>query len=629
MLKVRVSFKPLNDVIEVERGTSLLKAAFQAGIRLEAECGGMGRCGKCKLVVTKGVCPVTPKEREYLTPFEINNKVRLACQALVQAPTLVSLLAAPPAKDQILEEGVSRTVAFEPAIKKRFLELHRADLKSEKPLDQLIFGFLEQAGIRRPNLDFSSLKTLPLLLRNNSGGVTALLQDRQVLGFEAGDTTDRIYGLAVDIGTTTVVGYLFDLSSGNLLGVDSALNSQSSYGSDVVSRIEHALEVPEGLNQLQSEVTATINRIIEKLGRLKNISSKEIYSLMLVGNTPMNHLFWGISPHFLSRFPYSPLTAEALCVSARDAEVQMNPLGRVFSLPLISGFIGSDTVGVVLSTGLHKSKLPRMAIDIGTNGEIVLTNGKTMVACSCAAGPAFEGAHIQCGMRGTSGAIDRVYLSDGEIRYHVIDEVPPKGICGSGLVDAMAVMLQAGLVNGNGQLLNAEAVANPALARLIGREKYTQLALTGEGQPAGGEKVVVTRKDISELQLAKGAIRAGIKILMDRLGLRESDIREVYLAGGFGNYVSPESAVTIGLLPTFQKAKITPVGNAAGSGAKMALLSTRAFKEAVKIAKRVEHVELANIPQFQQEFAKGVLFQTWISEKYYPEEKFQKKPCKP
>ncbi|MCK5417371.1 MAG: ATP-binding protein, partial [Desulfobacterales bacterium] len=243
--------------------------------------------------------------------------------------------------------------------------------------------------------------------------------------------------------------------------------------------------------------------------------------------------------------------------------------------------------------------------------------------------PAFEGAHIQCGMRGTSGAIDRVYLSDGEIRYHVIDEVPPKGICGSGLVDAMAVMLQAGLVNGNGQLLNAEAVANPALARLIGREKYTQLALTGEGQPVGGEKVVVTRKDISELQLAKGAIRAGIKILMDRLGLRESDIREVYLAGGFGNYVSPESAVTIGLLPTFQKAKITPVGNAAGSGAKMALLSTRAFKEAVKIAERVEHVELANIPQFQQEFAKGVLFQTWISEKYYPEEKFQKKPCKP
>lgn len=608
MPKVRVRFKPLDEVTEVERGTSVLKAAFQAGLRLDAECGGMGRCGKCRVMVAKGVSRITPKEREYLTPYDIKNKIRLACQANVQASTVVSLLSEPSVKDQILEAGVSRTVAFDPAIKKHFLDLDKADLKHEKPLDQLIRGFLEQAGIRKPILDFSCLKTLPLALQNNAGGVTAILQGRQVLGFEAGDTRDRIYGLAVDLGTTTVVGYLFDLGTGNLAGVDSALNSQSSYGSDVVSRIEHAIQTPQGLEQLKAEVISTINRIIEKLCDLKNISNREIYSLYLVGNTPMNHLFWGISPCFLARFPYNPLTVKALGVSARDVNVQMNPLGRVFSLPLISGFIGSDTVGVILSTGLHKSRLPRLAIDIGTNGEIVLTDGKAMAACSCAAGPAFEGAHIQCGMRATSGAIDRVYLSDGEIRYHVIDEVPPKGICGSGLVDAVKVMLTAGLLNSNGKLLDPEAVANPRLARLIRREKYMQLALTGEHKPIGGKTVVVTRKDISELQLAKGAMRAGINILMDKLGLRESDIREVYLAGGFGNYVNPASAVAIGLLPVFQKAKITPVGNAAGSGAKMALLSTGAFKEAVKIAERVEHVELANIPQFQQEFAKGVLF---------------------
>ncbi|MGW8301070.1 MAG: ASKHA domain-containing protein [Desulfobacterales bacterium] len=608
MPKIRVRFKPQDKVTEVERGTSLLKAAFQAGLRLEAECGGMGRCGKCRVVVTKGVSSITPKEREYLTPYDIDNKIRLACQANAQASTVVSLLSAPSAKDQILEAGVSPTVAFDPAIKKHFLDLDKADLKHEKPLDQLIRGFLEQAGITRPILDFSCLKTLPLPLQNNTGGVTAILQGRQVLGFEAGDTRDRIYGLAVDVGTTTVVGYLFDLASGNLAGVNSALNSQSIYGSDVVSRIEHAIETPQGLEQLKAEVLSTINRIIKKLCDLKNISNREIYSLYLVGNTPMNHLFWGILPCFLARFPYNPLTVKALCVSAGDVNVQMNPLGRVFSLPLISGFIGSDTVGVILSTGLHKSRLPRMAIDIGTNGEIVLTDGKAMAACSCAAGPAFEGAHIQCGMRATSGAIDRVYLSDGKIRYHVIDEVPPKGICGSGLVDAVKVMLTAGLVNRNGKLSDPEAVANPRLARLIRREKYPQMVLTGERKPIGGEAVVVTNKDISELQLAKGAMRAGINILMDKLGLRDSDIREVYLAGGFGNYVNPESAVTIGLLPVFPNAKITPVGNAAGSGAKMALLSTRAFKEAVKIAERVEHVELANIPQFQQEFAKGVLF---------------------
>ena len=410
MPKVRVRFKPLDEVTEVERGTSVLKAAFQAGLRLDAECGGMGRCGKCRVMVAKGVSRITPKEREYLTPYDIKNKIRLACQANVQASTVVSLLSEPSVKDQILEAGVSRTVAFDPAIKKHFLDLDKADLKHEKPLDQLIRGFLEQAGIRKPILDFSCLKTLPLALQNNAGGVTAILQGRQVLGFEAGDTRDRIYGLAVDVGTTTVVGYLFDLGTGNLAGVDSALNSQSSYGSDVVSRIEHAIQTPQGLEQLKAEVISTINRIIEKLCDLKNISNREIYSLYLVGNTPMNHLFWGISPCFLARFPYNPLTVKALGVSARDVNVQMNPLGRVFSLPLISGFIGSDTVGVILSTGLHKSRLPRLAIDIGTNGEIVLTDGKAMAACSCAAGPAFEGAHIQCGMRATSqseiGSID-------------------------------------------------------------------------------------------------------------------------------------------------------------------------------------------------------------------------------
>jgi uncharacterized 2Fe-2S/4Fe-4S cluster protein (DUF4445 family) len=608
MPKVKIRFKSLNKEINVERGSSLLQAVFQTGLKLDAECGGMGRCGKCKLVVSRGITPVTPREREYLTPFEIRHKIRLACQAFVRAPTVLSLLPAPSGKDQILEEGLAPAVTFQSAVRKYFLDVRAADLKKEKPLDRLIIELLSRSGVRKPVFDLACLRLLPLLLGNNSDGVTALLNKRQVLGFEAGNTTDQIYGLAVDIGTTTVVGYLFDLESGHLMGVESALNSQSAFGSDVVSRIQHAIETPEGLGQLQAEVTTTINRIIEKICSRKNISSSKIYSLVIVGNTPMNHLFWGISPNFLSRFPYNPLTTDALCVSARAVKVQMNPLGRVFSLPLVSGFIGSDTVGVILSTGLHKSKLPRLAIDIGTNGEIVLTDGKTLVACSTAAGPAFEGAHIQCGMRGASGAIDRVYLVDDRIRYHVIDEVPPKGICGSGLVDAVAVMLKTGLVNADGHLLNPEEVAHLPKRCLIQRKKYNQLVLTGKHKPAGGEKIVVTRKDISELQLAKAAMHAGIKILLDRLHLKEADIREVYLAGGFGNYVNPESAVTIGLLPSFPNARITPVGNAAGSGAKMALLSTTAFKAAIRIAERVEHVELANMLNFHQEFAKGVLF---------------------
>jgi uncharacterized 2Fe-2S/4Fe-4S cluster protein (DUF4445 family) len=608
MAKYSVTFKPQNIDIEVERGTSLLKAISKAGLRLETDCGGMGRCGKCKVVVHKGTTPLTPREREYLTPFEIKNRVRLACQAYIRGATVVSLPPAPSGEDRILEEGIDRAVTFQPAITKYYLDLLPADFKRQASIGKIITDSLLQHGLQKPLIDFSCLKTLPSLLHQNTTGVTALVVNSEVFGFEVGDTADCHYGLAVDIGTTTVVGYLFDLTDGCLMGVDSALNRQSVHGSDVVSRIEYALTAPEGLTRLQGEACDTINQIIDKLCYLHKISGDDIYSLVLVGNTAMNHLFWGISPRFLSRYPYNPLTVSPVCDAGKDTGLKMNNLGRVFSLPLVSGFIGSDTVGVVLSTGLHKSRIPRLAIDIGTNGEIVLTDGKNLVACSCAAGPAFEGAHIQCGMRGSSGAIDQVYLAGGEVRYHVIDEIPAKGICGSGLVDAVAVMLEAKLITHNGKLLGKDEIPNPTFARMVTREKYNQFVLTGPNESDKGNKVVICQKDISELQLAKGAMRAGIKILMDQLGLCDQDIREVYLAGGFGNYVRPESAVAIGLLPVFKKAKITPVGNAAGSGAKMTLLSTKALTEAIKIAEHIEYVELANVQEFYQEFAKGVLF---------------------
>jgi uncharacterized 2Fe-2S/4Fe-4S cluster protein (DUF4445 family) len=331
---------------------------------------------------------------------------------------------------------------------------------------------------------------------------------------------------------------------------------------------------------------------------------------VVVGNTSMIHLFCGMSPRFLSRSPYNPLTADALDIPSQELGLKINPFGRVISLPLVSGFIGSDTIGVVLSTGLHKSRVPRMAIDIGTNGEIVCTDGKKLLASSCAAGPAFEGAHIQCGMRGTTGAIDQVCLSQGMIQYHVIDSVLPKGICGSGLVDAVAEMLKAGIIAIDGRLMSQDEIANSPYAHLISREQYNQFTLTVNDSKNPGQDVVITQRDIRELQLAKGAMRAGIKILMDELGLEKKDIREVYLAGGFGNYVRPENALAIGLLPNFKNSKITQVGNAAGSGAKIVLLSAKTLKEAVKIAEKIEYIELAKVSDFQQEFVKAMDFAT-------------------
>jgi uncharacterized 2Fe-2S/4Fe-4S cluster protein (DUF4445 family) len=603
---VKIIFKPLNQEAEVECGTSLLKAARIAGVSIPSECGGMGRCGKCKVLVQKGVTPLTPREREYLTPEEIRRKIRLACQAIVKRPAVVSMLSLPSGKEHILEEGIRRSVAFQPFIKKYFLHICPNDLKKERSLDDIVSEFLVEQGLSTPVMAFSCLKTLPSLLQKNCKGITALVKDDEVLGFELGDTSDQIFGVAVDIGTTTVVGYLFDLCQGTLVSVDSALNHQSSLGSDVVSRIEYALNTPDGLDRLQSMAADTINHIIENLCSISGISGVNIYGLVIVGNTAMHHLFLGISPQFLARYPYNPLIGHVLSVPANTVGLKVSPMARIISLPLVSGFMGADTVGVVMATGLHRSKIPKMAIDIGTNGEIVLTDGSTMVACSCAAGPAFEGAQIQCGMRGVSGAIDRVDFSENGFQCHVIDELPPKGICGSGLVDAVAAMRTAGLISDKGRLLSKEQAPQAYYSRLLTREKYGEFVLSPKRRSGGAEEVVITQKDIRELQLAKGAMMAGIRILMNTLGLQEEDIREVYLAGAFGNYLRADSAKAIGLLPVFKNARITQVGNAAGTGAKMALLSTRALNHADRIARQIKYVDLAKVSDFQQQFMKGM-----------------------
>ena len=607
-MKIKVRFKPLDREVEVEPGTSLLTAARQAGIVLESDCGGMGRCGKCKVVVRSRVTPLTPREREYLTPFEIAQKVRLACQILVKRPTSVSLLSMPAGKEHILEEGISHAVAFQPHLRKYYLNTTAADWKKEQTISEIIEHALRQQVTKRPIIGLACLKTLPSLLGSDQIGLTALLKDNEVLALEPGDTSGKVYGMAVDVGTTTVVGYLFDLTQGKLIGVDSSLNQQSVHGSDVISRIDYSLHTPDGLPKLQRQVIETVNQIIGRLCLVNGISNSNIYTLVMVGNTTMTHLFWGMSPRFLSRFPYNPLTREGLCLPPEGMGLEMNPFGRVFSLPLVSGFIGSDTTGVVLSTGLHRSRVPKMAIDIGTNGEIVLTDGEVILSCSCAAGPAFEGAHIECGMRGVSGAVDRVDFVENTVRCHVIDEVPAKGICGSGLVDAVAGMLKAGLISTDGRLLTKEEVPHSPYAPLVKHGKYNHFIVSSGKGAAGARDVVITQKDIRELQLAKGAMMAGIRILMDRLGLGEQDIRVVYLAGAFGNYVRPESALAIGLLPVLPKAKITQVGNAAGSGAKMALLSTKALKEAEKVAEKIQYLELAKISDFQQQFVNGMVF---------------------
>jgi len=594
--------------VEVVKGDSLLEAARLASLSLEGDCGGRGSCGMCRVLVHEGITPLTSLEKKLLSSQDVAQGLRLACQARVKSPAQVNLLAPTTIKHHILEEGVGRAVRLQPALKKHFLPVGKADWKKKGPLAGMIQKLLNQVGVRRAALDVSALQSLGALEPAGQEGLTALVYGSQVLGFEAGDTSRQLWGLAVDIGTTTVVGYLCELINGRIPAVDAALNGQQILGADVITRIDYAMNEPQGLERMRDLVLSTINDILERLCERQGLSRQAIYSLMIVGNTTMNQLFWGIPPHFLARAPYNPISSEALCASAKELGLQINPLGMVFSLPVVSGFIGSDTVAMVLATGLHKSKSPKIALDIGTNGEIVLTDGKRMVACSCAAGPAFEGAHIQCGMRGCSGAIDQVDFKDGQVTYHVIDESPPQGICGSGLVDALSGLLAAGLITADGRLLTRQEAGDSTYSKHLSEESYNQFLLTEIDPPPGNRAVMITQKDIREVQLAKGAMLAGIRILLEHLGLGTEDVREVYLAGAFGNYVRAQSALDIGLLPVFPRAIIHQVGNAAGSGAKMALLSHRTFKEAKRIADRIEYIDLARVPDFQQQFVKGMAF---------------------
>jgi uncharacterized 2Fe-2S/4Fe-4S cluster protein (DUF4445 family) len=607
-MKIKVIFMPGGREVEVDEGACLLEAARIAKVGLDGDCGGRGNCGKCRVLAREGLAPFTSLEKKLLSSQDVEQGVRLACQAQVKSPAQVTLLATTSARHHILEEGISRAVRLQPALSKQFLRMEKDDWKKKGPLAGMIQKLLGEAGVQRANLNVFALQSLGAMDPTDQEGLTALLFESQVLGFELGDTTRQLWGLAVDIGTTTVVGYLVDLTCGRITAVDAALNGQQIHGADVITRIDYALHEPQGLERLRGLVLSTINGIIERLCKRQGLSSLAIYSLVVVGNTTINQLFWGILPRLLVRPPYNPISTEGLSAPVRGLGLQINPLGIVFSLPLVSGFIGSDTVGVVLATGLHKSKKPKIALDIGTNGEIVLSDGQRMVACSCAAGPAFEGAHIQCGMRGCSGAIDQVNFKKGQITYHVIDQAPPQGICGSGLVDAIAGLLAAGLITADGRLLTRQEAAGSPYSGRLSEESFNQFLLTETPPRSGSRPVVITQKDIREVQLAKGAMLAGVRILLDLLELRTEDVRDVLLAGAFGNYVRPQSALGIGLLPVFPRARTRQVGNAAGSGAQMALLSQTAFREAMRIADRIEYIDLALAPDFQQQFVKGMAF---------------------
>jgi len=620
MESFRVLFQPDGRTVDVDEGHTVIDAARKAGIHLNSPCGGTGVCGNCKVLITDGDdIPVTESDREHFREHELEEGYRLACQLRVTSDLTVLIPDETRLSDQkILETGAERTVTPDPMLTKTHLELTPPELPDQRADADRVGSAIPSPG-GRFRFPLHVIRSLPKLLRKKEFNVTAVVFDGELICIEPGDTTDTCFGIAVDIGTTTVVGTLVELRTGEVKGVAGRTNPQVAYGDDVVSRIDYAGTEKDGLTLLHGKIVGCLNEIVRDLAAAAHIRKTDVYEVVAVGNTTMMHLLLGIDPFAIAQAPYVAAYRNGRSVAATDVGLRIHRCGRLTVLPNIAGFVGADTVGVVLATEMHQDDKLRLVVDIGTNGEIVLGTGEGLIASSTAAGPAFEGARIKFGMRAAAGAIESVDLND-DVTLGLIegDKVSPRGsaqgvvgICGTGLIDTVAELLRVGIIDETGRILNAADVPSlpDALARRVcAGENGNDFILAPAEACQSGEAVYLTQRDVREVQLAKGAIFAGIQLMKKELDVTDDDIAEVLLAGAFGNYIRPERALRIGLLPNVPVEKIRFVGNAASTGAKISLINRTCRSEADDISSRVRYVELAGRSDFQMEFSAAMMF---------------------
>lgn len=589
MSEYRVKFMPQDIEVTVEEGTDLLTAQIRAGLHPDAPCGGKGTCGKCLVNVMKG------------NPAGVQK----ACTTKVTGNMTVKLQAG--GKHSILMEGVQRKIRIASAVRSVNVTVQRCELGGNlSDWKRLKMAVAEAASIDeaaiRPNMKLIS--DLYQVLQDNDYSLNVVLCGNEILDLRAAD--DPVYVMAFDIGTTTIVGYLLNAATGEETAVASMLNPQSEYGADVIERSNYAIS--DGVEELSGLVHEALNQLIGQAVKKAGISREEIYMISVVGNTCMHHLFTGVSPKALVHAPYNPAISEGLMLRASDLEIGIFPGGKVMLLPNIAGFVGADTVGVLLASEFDAQEELTLAIDIGTNGEMVMGNKDRYIACSTAAGPAFEGAKIACGMRGAKGAVDHAGWKDGRFAFSVIGGGKPLGICGSGLMDIVTFMLEKGLMDEMGRMLDMdeyeteEAKACASRIIRIGENNMKAFLLADEEESGSGRPVYLSQKDIREVQLAKSAMAAGITLMADTLGIEVGDIKKVMIAGAFGNYMEPHSACGIGMIPCELEDRIVPVGNAAGEGAKIAALNYEEYRRCEKIAAGCEFLELATHPDFQDTF---------------------------
>ncbi|MCB2179940.1 DUF4445 domain-containing protein [bacterium] len=589
-----VDFEPVGRRGEFTEDDTLLDCARQLSVDLVSICGGAGSCERCKVQVISGeVSEYSYEEKEALTPEEIEQGYHLACMTyplsdvkLHVPPTSLTT----PQRTQV--EGINVEVEVDPIIVGVQVILKQPALEAPIADETNLFSTLKETGYQASTVDFQVLKQLTSVIRENDWQVNVALRDSEVVAVGAPDT--RWLGLAVDIGTTKVAGYLMDLSSGELLANKGLMNPQISYGEDVVSRIVIASKSQKDADRLQSLLTEALNSLAQELCEQVGADPRQIAEAVIVGNTAIHHLFLGMPVKQLGLSPYTAVADRALDVKARDLGLDFARGAYIHLLPNIAGYVGADHVAMLLATRIAEKTGTVLAIDIGTNTEICLTHDGKMTSVSCASGPAFEGAHIKHGMRAAPGAIEYVRLTDDKLELQTIGGQAPIGICGSGILDIVAQLRVNKILERTGKMVEHDLVHQ--------NENMREFVLA---ERPGLAPITISQKDVRELQLAKGAIRLGIEALLDDAGIDKDALDHVIIAGAFGTFINIESAIIIGMLPDLPLDRFSQVGNAAGTGARLALLSKAERAKAIALANRDGYIELAKVPNFNRKFAEA------------------------
>lgn len=623
-----IIFQPSGRRAHVPEGTTILDAARKLGVGIEAVCGENLVCGKCRVKIMEGEFPkediissirhvgkVDEKEMEILKKKEKKDNVRLACSTSVLGDVLVFVPEATRTGKQIISKAAGKIkVKIKPAVKKYYVELPPPSLEDPYgDFERLCHALEATFNLNKLSIDYRVLQVLPDVLRTGDWKATVTVwQNREIIRVQAGKVETNI-GLAIDIGTTTVAGYLTDLNTGEVLATESMMNPQVSYGEDVMSRITYCMLNEEtGLKELQEAIIEGINTIAKNAAERVELSPEDISEMTLVGNTAMHHILLGINPEYIGLAPFAPALHKSMDMKAERLGIQILPAGNIHILPIVAGFVGADNVGCLLADTPHKRKKMTLLIDIGTNGELVLGNRDKLISCSCATGPALEGAQIEFGMRAAPGAIEKMRIDKKTLEptYKVIGndqwsdgqtDMQTKGICGSGIIDAIAEMFKAGIIKKNGRI-NTD-LKSPRI-RIEGI--VAEYVVAWKHETAIDEDIVVTLKDVRAIQLAKGALYSASLIMMRKLGIKQFD--RLAVAGAFGNHIDKVQAMVMGMYPDCDLDKVEFIGNAAGDGARIALLNVDKRREANALAGKVEYVELALEEDFNDRFGEAMQF---------------------